>query len=62
MSDIEKSLNYLKNSFPSIKEELYDCILDKEQFSRLIAFHQASLRPAVNKLINLAFNEKNLED
>ena len=62
VADIEKILKYLKNTFVSIKEELFDTIEDPEQYEKLVKFHQTTLRPCVDKLIKLALDEKSSED
>ena len=57
LSDIEYIFKYLKNSFPLIKEELFDPIL-KDNYDRVMKFHKTLLKPKCDLLISYCLAKK----
>ena len=61
MSNIEYILKYLENTFPEVKEQLFDPIKN-DNFKKLVKWHQNNLKPRCEILINLHMQQKVSDD
>ena len=61
MSNMEYILKYLENTFPAVKQYLFDHIKG-DNLNRLIKWHQVNLRPRSEKLTQLQLAEKVTND
>ena len=61
LSDIEYIFKYLKNSFPIVKEDLFDPIV-KDNYERIMKYHKTLLKPNCDLLISYCLSNKVDED